>query len=179
MTTRAKIDENLELPDELNLDALRSSASNACRNMDLLEKHNMTLVGGFEDEEDPFAVPLPPPVLRSQSLTAPTKTTASLLQIYDLLQEFGGALNATPDEVRNTVVNKLILELDNPDPKVRLKALELLGTVPGIDLFGNKRGPAGTQKPDSPAKDRLKERLQQLKEGLAGVYDPPDEEETP
>ena len=164
-------DGTLDLPDEINIADLQMSASSACKNLDLLEKHNMELSGGFEEDDDPFAVPLPPPKLRAPA--AKTKTTVALLEIYNILQEFGGALNATPEEVRNTIVNKLLLELENPDPKVRLKSIELLGTVPGIDLFGTKRVAAEDKKTRVPAKDQLKERLQKLKESMEGVYDSP------
>jgi hypothetical protein len=172
-------DGTLDLPDEINIADLQLNASSACRNLDLLDKHNMELSGGFGNEsggfesgdDDPFAVPLPPPKLRTP--LAKTKTTASLLQIYNILQEFGGSLNATPEEVRNTVVNKLLLELENPDPKIRLKAIELLGTVPGVDLFGTKRTLAEAPKTNAPAKDQLKERLKKLKESMEGVYESP------
>lgn len=180
MPTVPTHDDSFDLPEELNLDDLKSSATNACRNIDLMEKHNM-VVDNMDntDSDDPFSIPLPKP------LTPRVKTTASLLQIYSLLREYGDALNATPSEVRNTVVNKLLLELENPDPKVRLKALELLGSVPGIDLFGAKRAPAEDKKPDTTVQDRLKERLRKLKEGVEsaeGVYEAeqpaPDEEKT-
>jgi hypothetical protein len=172
-------DGTLDLPDEINIADLQLSASSACRNLELLDKHNMELSGGFGNEprgfesedDDPFAVPLPPPKLRTPP--ARTKTTAALLEIYNILHEFGGALNATPEEVRNTVVNKLLLELENPDPKVRLKAIELLGTVPGVDLFGTKRTLAEAPKANTPAKEQLKERLKKLKESMEGVYESP------
>jgi hypothetical protein len=36
------------------------------------------------------------------------------------------------------VTNKFVLETQDPDPKVRLKALEMLGKINGVGLFSDR-----------------------------------------
>lgn len=165
----------LEIPNKANLNVLRESAEAACRTLELAEKHDLA----FDDD---FNVNLPPP---ASSTAAPSgkppavKTTTSLLEIYNMIREFGGNLSATADEVRNTVVNKLLLETDNPDARIRLKALELLGKVPEIGLFSDAKAPPPADAPDAEVAAQLKARLHELKQSVEGVYEAPDESPKP
>ena len=167
-------DSVLEIPSKVNLNILRESADAACRTLELAEKHDLPF-------DDALNVNLPPPTndaLNASATSTPlsgrtpaVKTTASLLEIYNLLREFGGSLNATAEEVRNTVINKLLLETDNQDPNIRLKALKMLGEVPEIGLFGTTKTPPAAEKPDSEVAAKLKARLHELKQGVEGVYE--------
>ena len=158
----------LEIPNKANLAELRELAGGACRTMELLEKHDLQL-------DDDMNVNLPPPATAASSTAKPPaiRKTASLLEIYDMLREYGGNLNATAEEVRNTVVNKLLLETDNPDARIRLKALELLGKVPEIGLFVDIKAPPPADMAVSDVAARLKARLHELKQSVEGVYEAP------
>lgn len=156
----------LEIPSKANLTELRESAEAACRTLELAEKHDLP----FDDE---FNVNLPPPANGPNlGIKAPAiRSSPSLLVIYNMIQEYGGSLNATAEEVRNTVFNKLLLETENPDPRVRIKALELLGKVPEVGLFTDPKLAARHEKPDSNVEEQLKARLHELKKSVEGVYE--------
>ena len=42
------------------------------------------------------------------------------------------------NQIRLLVTNKLLLESDNPDPRIRMRALELLGKITDVGLFTEK-----------------------------------------
>jgi hypothetical protein len=164
----------LEIPNKANLAELRESAEAACRTIELAEKHDLSF-----DEE--FNINLPPPAGTDvpPSKMPVQRASASLLEIYNMLQEYGGSLNATTDQVRNTIINKLLLETDNPDGRIRIKALELLGKVPEIGLFSPSRGRKDPDDDDSDVTEKLKARLRDLKQGAEGVYEVASEPEKP
>ena len=148
----------LELPLTLNYSELREFAETACRNATLLEKHDIALEMGAEEETKV-------PKKRAQS------TTASLLEAYDILEEYGGSLNATPEELHNAVVNLLLLEIQNPDPRQRLQAIVHLGKVTEVGTFSEKKEVTITHQNAADLKHKLKEQLLELKQNLDGVYE--------
>lgn len=158
----------LEIPNKANFAELRELAGGACRTMELLEKHDLQ----FDDDMN-VTLPPPAPSASSTAKLPAVRTTTSLLEIYNMLREYGGNLTATVEEVRNTVVNKLLLETDNPDARIRLKALELLGKVPEIGLFTDAKTPPPADASDSDVAARLKARLHELKQSVEGVYEAP------
>jgi len=60
------------------------------------------------------------------------QTPAALLMTEHILSEFGHKVVQEAEQVRNLVTNKLVNETENPDPRVRLRALELLGKTLGL-----------------------------------------------
>ena len=42
--------------------------------------------------------------------------------------------------ISGMVTNKLVLESENPDPRIRMRALELLGKISDVGLFSEKSG---------------------------------------
>ena len=67
---------------------------------------------------------------------AATLTPASLVLTNNILQEFGHSVVESALQVRHLVTNKLIDETENPDPRVRIRALELLGKT--VALFTDR-----------------------------------------
>lgn len=65
-------------------------------------------------------------------------TPASLVLTNSILEEFGVSVAKSATQIRHLVTNKLILEADNPDAKIRLRALELLGKISDVGLFAEK-----------------------------------------
>jgi hypothetical protein len=162
--------DSLEIPNKTNLAELREIAEAACRTMELVEKHDLPL-------DDDLHINLPPPASTPvTNKTAPVKTSTSLLEIYNLLREYGVSLNATVDEVRNTIINKLLLETDNQDPGIRLKAMKMLGEIPEIGLFSPQKPKSNDEKEDSDVTERLKAKLQELKKDVDTVYETKPEE---
>jgi hypothetical protein len=60
------------------------------------------------------------------------------------------------------VVNKLIVETENPDARIRVKALELLGKVSDVGLFTEKQEITITHQTSDDLRDRLRRKLQKM-----------------
>ena len=60
------------------------------------------------------------------------------------------------------MTNKLIEETENPDPRIRIRALELLGKVSDVGLFAEKSEVTITHQTSDDLKDKLREKLSRL-----------------
>lgn len=102
----------------------------------------------------------------SQALTTgriSTMTPASLLLVKGILDEFGQAVVKKAAHIRHLVTNKLILESDNPDPKVRIRALELLGKISDVGLFSERTEITITHQSTDELKQTLRDKLNKLR----------------
>jgi hypothetical protein len=68
-------------------------------------------------------------------LTNAVTTTASVLHLKSILSEYDQVVVNSAVQIRTYVTNKLIEETTHPDPKIRIRALELLGKVGDVGLF--------------------------------------------
>ena len=156
----------IELPSNFNYPELREIAEAACRNMALMEKHDVEVhllpFTPEPDEDKPE---------ENKKAKRASSTTVSLLEAYNILEEYGGSLNATPDDIKNTVINKLLLETENADARIRLQALQFLGKINEIGLFAEKKEVTITHQNAADIKNKLKERLLELKQNAEGVYE--------
>ena len=59
-------------------------------------------------------------------------TPPALLLTQQVLRDYAHSVVTSATQIRHLVTNKLIQETENPDPKVRIKALELLGKTLGL-----------------------------------------------
>ena len=91
-------------------------------------------------------------------------TPASLILTNSILDEFGQSVVKSAVHIRHTVTNKLILETENPDAKVRLRALELLGKISDVGLFSEKSEVTITHQSTDDLKARLRKKLEKLAE---------------
>ena len=89
-------------------------------------------------------------------------TPASLAQVRVMLDEFGRQTVMQANEVRNLVMNKLLIETDNPDPRIRMRALENLGKVSDVALFSERSEVLVTHQSSDELKAQLREKLQRL-----------------
>jgi hypothetical protein len=60
------------------------------------------------------------------------------------------------------VTNKLVLETDNPDPRIRIRALELLGKISDVGLFADKSEVTITHQSTEDLRLRLRSKLAKL-----------------
>ena len=67
-----------------------------------------------------------------------TITPGTILNLEAMLSEWDQEVLDVGRRLRNYVTNKLIAETADPDPKVRLKSLELLGKVSNVGLFSER-----------------------------------------
>ena len=92
-----------------------------------------------------------------------TLTPASLVLVRDILDEFGKQVVTRSVEIRHLVTNKLILESENPDARIRMRALELLGKITDVGLFTERSEVTITHQSTDDLKNALREKLQRLK----------------
>ena len=91
-----------------------------------------------------------------------TLTPASLILTNNILQEFGQSVVKSSLHIRHLVTNKLLLETENPDPRVRIRALELLGKISDVGLFAEKSEVTITHQSTDDLRAKLREKLQKL-----------------
>ncbi len=63
---------------------------------------------------------------------------ASLRHLDTMLSEYDHELINSAVRIREFAKNRLLLEADNPDGKVRIRALELLGKIKDVGLFTDR-----------------------------------------
>ncbi len=107
------------------------------------------------------------PVLTNKTATVARLsklTPASLLQTRAILDEFGQQVVQRSVEIRHMVTNKLVLETENPDPRVRIRALELLGKITDVGLFSERSEVTITHQSSDELRSKLQEKLRRLRE---------------
>jgi len=151
------------------------AAANTAR---LLEAAGLTIGYGDEDLDDAAATARlaarSPSSLQTkaarQALTK--KTPAALLLTERILNDYGHKIVQEAAQVRHMVVNKLIVETENPDARIRVKALELLGKVSDVGLFTEKQEITVTHQTSADLRDRLRQKLERMMVNIT----PPEEE---
>jgi len=89
-------------------------------------------------------------------------TPATLLLTDRILKDFGHSVVKSATQIRHLVTNKLIEETENPDPRIRIRALELLGKVSDVGLFAEKSEVTITHQTSDDLKEKLREKLSRL-----------------
>jgi hypothetical protein len=184
MTLRIDIDGGVPVPAKDDLggqqDLLRSAkaAANAAR---LLAEHGLEIEASPEDKQVAAA-------LLTQYATDPMTTSAAatpqrlgkitpaaLVLTAELLDQFGHQIVQDAVQVRHLVMNKLVQETDNPDPRIRIRALELLGKITDVGLFTDRSEVTVTHQTTEDLRARLRDKLMQLKD-VTPRQDPISEE---
>lgn len=88
-----------------------------------------------------------------------TMTPAALRALDATLKEFGENVVGSSTQLRHFVTNKLIAETDNPDPRIRVRALELLGKISDVGLFAEKTEVTVTHQTSKDLKEALRAKL--------------------
>lgn len=141
------------------------AAANTAR---LLESAGLDITFGDEDLDDAAATARQaaraPSALQTRAAKAALtkKTPAALLLTEQILREYGHQIVQEAAQVRHMVVNKLIQETENPDARIRVKALELLGKVSDVGLFTEKQEITITHQTSDDLRARLRQKLQKL-----------------
>jgi len=91
-----------------------------------------------------------------------TLPPAALMTTHTILTEFGHSVVDSAVQVRHLVTNKLIEETENADPRVRIRALELLGKISDVGLFAEKSEVTVTHQSTDELKERLRKKLTRL-----------------
>ena len=168
MTIELMPELGVEITPDISYIDLRERAEAACRSALLLEKHGLDLEPTAEDQEvaakltTAYAEDPERTSKFTSNVRAASLTPASLINIRDYLGEYGRAVVTHAVEVRHLVTNRLLEESRNPDPRIRIRALELLGKHSDVGLFSEKQEVTITHQTTDELKERLRGKLQKL-----------------
>lgn len=165
---KLKIDSDMLLAVGDTPDTFMSTLSAAAGTARLLEAAGLDISFGDEDLDDAAATARQaarnPSALQTrqarQGLTR--KTPAALLLTEKILRDYGHKIVEEAAQVRHMVVNKLIQETENPDARIRVKALELLGKVSDVGLFTEKQEITITHQTSDDLRERLRRKLEKM-----------------
>jgi hypothetical protein len=93
------------------------------------------------------------------------KLPGMMLKLEALLTAYDHQIIKDAEQVRNYVKHKLLEETDNEDPKIRLKALELLGKVTDVGIFTERHEITVKHQSTEELEDLLLSKLERVIEG--------------
>jgi hypothetical protein len=149
---------------------LRTRVEAASNTTALLAKHGLEVEPSAEDNEIAAKLTLAyadDPEKTSKKVSnkrASTLPPAALVATHGILTQFGHSVVESATQVRHLVTNKLIEETENPDPRVRIRALELLGKISDVGLFTEKAEITITHKTTDELRESLRSKLAKLVE---------------
>jgi hypothetical protein len=91
-------------------------------------------------------------------------TTAAVIHLKSILSEYDQVVVSSAVQIRTYVTNKLIEETTHPDPKIRIRALELLGKVGDVGLFIERSEVTVKHKTTLELEASIKDRISKLLE---------------
>ena len=150
-----------------NID-LKERAEAACNTAEKLADHGLDITPTAEDEDIAAKLSLAyadDPEKTSKKVTtkkAAALTPASIVLTNNILQEFGHSVAESATQIRYLVTNKLLLESENADPRIRIRALELLGKISDVGLFVEKSEVTITHQSTEDLRDKLRGKLEKL-----------------
>lgn len=154
---------------------VRAKAAAACNAAQLLEKEGYSGDdASLKDSKDAAKAILnslakgqePAPQAVNNALSTP----GGAYFVRSILQEYDMEVVHEAKTLRHYVTNKLIIESDNNDARIRMKALELLGKISDVGLFSERTEVTVTNKSTAELEDVLKSKLKKLM-GVAEAQD--------
>jgi len=126
---------NVDIPSkDYDYKDVYEKAKVACQTALALNKMGMPIE--MEEEDDLFA---------KQVITQEVKPTTKqifkpgvAIKLGAILTEYDVQVARDAAQLRTVATNKLIEMLDDPDPKVRLKAVEMIGKIADVGLFAER-----------------------------------------
>lgn len=94
--------------------------------------------------------------------TAVANTPGSVKHLKEILSEYDHVVVKSAVQIRTFVTNRLIEESTNPDPKIRMRALELLGKIGDVGLFVERTEVTVKHKTTIELQSSIKERITKL-----------------
>ena len=168
MTLLIEPEIGVPFSDDISLVDLKERAAAACNTAQKLAEHGLDLEPTKEDEDiaAKLAVAYADDPEKTSKAASTRKTAvltpASLVLTNNILQEFGHAVAESAVEIRHLVTNKLLLESENDDPRIRLRALELLGKISDVGLFAEKSEVTVTHQSTDDLREKLRSKLAKL-----------------
>jgi len=168
MTLVLEPDIGVPYSDEIPYMDLRARAEAACNTASMLKEHGLDVEPTSEDEEIAAKLALAyadNPEKTSKKVSAKRASAlppAALMMTHNILTQFGHSVVESAVQVRHLVTNKLIEETENPDPRVRIRALELLGKISDVGLFTDKTEVTITHRTTDELRESLRAKLSKL-----------------
>lgn len=94
--------------------------------------------------------------------TAVANTSGSVKHLKEILSEYDHVVVKSAVQIRTFVTNRLIEESTNPDAKIRMRALELLGKIGDVGLFVERTEITVKHKTTVELQSSIKERITRL-----------------
>jgi hypothetical protein len=92
-----------------------------------------------------------------------------MLKLEALLTEYDHQIIRDADQVRVYVTNRLLEETNDPDPKIRLRAYELLGKISEVGLFTERQEVTVRHQSTEELQEILRSKIGRLIEGEATI----------
>jgi hypothetical protein len=168
MTIVVKPEVGVPVQKDASYDDLKEYVSAAAETVEELAENGLEVDANKEDQDVAAKITssyASDPDKTSKKITlkkAATLTPASLVLTNNILQEFGQLVAENAAQIRHMVTNKLVLETDNPDPRVRIRALELLGKISDVGLFSEKSEVTVTHQSTDDLRLKLRSKLAKL-----------------
>ena len=163
--------------DEVPYEDLRDKAEAACNTALELSEYGLDVEPNKDDKDTAAklaAAYAEDPEKTSKKATTKkisTLTPASIILTINILQEFGHSVAENATQLRHLVTNKLLLESENDDPRIRIRALELLGKISDVGLFAEKTEVTITHQSTDDLRNKLRSKLEKLVEPIEYAED--------
>ena len=168
MTLQVEPEIGIPVQDEQKLMELPDRLDALAKTVEELEKHGLDTTPTVEDEDvaatllDAHAQDPEKTQKMVTTKRAATLTPASIQMAAGIVKEFNHSIVDSALQLRHLVTNKLVIESENPDPRVRMRALELLGKISDVGLFTEKSEVTITHQTTDDLKEKLREKLTKL-----------------
>lgn len=91
-----------------------------------------------------------------------TSTATGAYYLNNILRNYETEVVSDAKRLRTFVTNKLIMETENPDGRIRIKALELLGKISDVGLFTERTEVTINNRANNELADMLRDKLRKL-----------------
>jgi len=168
MTLLIEPEIGVPFSDDMTFVDLKERAEAACSTAVKLAEHGLEIDPTQEDEDVAARLAVAyadNPEKTSKKVTtrkAAALTPASLILTSSILQEFGHSVAESAVQIRHLVTNKLLLESENADPRIRIRSLELLGKISDVGLFAEKSEVTVTHQSTDDLRNKLRDKLEKL-----------------
>jgi hypothetical protein len=179
MTIVCTPDVGIPLPDNANDPEFSDALAAACETLNVLQDEGLDVTSTPDDIGIAAEIVQAFAAAEDQDRAVPTqstisKTPTSALQLTkSLLEQYSHAVVESAVQLRHLVTNRLIIESDNADPRVRIRALELLGKISDVGLFTERSEVVITHQSSTELENKLRDKLRRLmgEEDVVDVVD--------
>tara|TARA_R100000234_G_scaffold35_1_gene21 strand:- start:190 stop:801 length:612 start_codon:yes stop_codon:yes gene_type:complete len=168
MTMLLKPEIGIPLEDGVTNMDLKERAEAACNTALELSEHGLDIEPTSEDEEVAAKLAVayaddPEKTSKTVSNAKAAKITPPALVLTDtILKQFGHSVAESAVQIRHLVTNKLLIESENQDPRIRMRALELLGKISDVGLFAEKSEVTVTHQSTEDLREKLRSKLTKI-----------------